>query len=63
LSYRDLNKKIKNKEYERLDTKTKTKLIKRENIEVQDFIKKPIIIKSSKTLNKEELKQNYIRTY
>ncbi len=40
LSVRQLRKRIKNKEYERLDEQTKLKLIKKEKLEVQDAIKK-----------------------
>ena len=47
LSVRELRKRIKNKEYERLDEHTKLKLIKDEKLEVQDTIKNPIIIKSN----------------
>ncbi len=46
LSYRELGKCIKNKEYERLDEKTKLKLIKQENNKIEDFIKDPILIKN-----------------
>ena len=46
LSKRKLREKIKNKEYERLDDKTKLKLIKKEEIKVEDFIKNPILIKN-----------------
>ena len=46
LSYRELHIKIKNKEYERLDEKTKQKLITKEEIEIKDFIKHPIVIKN-----------------
>ena len=45
LGYRDLQKKIKNKEYERLDESTKEKLIKKEEPQIGDYIKKPILIK------------------
>ena len=45
LGYRDLQKKIKNKEYERLDESTKEKLIKKEKPKIGDYIKKPILIK------------------
>ena len=45
LSYRELRNKIKNKEYERLDDKTKFKLINKEEYEVKDLIKNPILIK------------------
>ena len=45
LGKRDLQKKIKNKEYERLDESTKEKLIKKEKPKIGDYIKKPILIK------------------
>ena len=44
LSTRELRERIKNKEYERLDEKTKLKIIKKEKLEIQDTIKNPIII-------------------
>ena len=44
LGYRQLGEKIKNKEYERLPEKTKLKLINKEDIKVDDYIKNPIII-------------------
>ena len=46
LSVRELQNKIKHKEYERLDENTKNKLIinKKEKQQVEDFIKHPIII-------------------
>ena len=47
LSYRELHKRIKNKEYERLSIKTKQKLIKKEENKIEDFIKNPILIKNS----------------
>ena len=47
LSYRQLHEKIKNKEYERLDSKTKEKLITKEESKINDFIKNPILIKNS----------------
>ena len=47
LSYRQLHEKIKNKEYERLDSKTKEKLITKEESKINDFIKNPILIKIS----------------
>ena len=43
LSKRELEQKIKNKEYERLDEKTKLKLKEeKNNLEVKDLIKEPI---------------------
>ena len=47
LSVRQLKDKIKNKEYERLDEKTKQKLINREETNVEDFVKNPILIKNN----------------
>ena len=41
LSKRELHEKIKSNEYERLDEKTKEKLINQEQIVVSDFIKIP----------------------
>ena len=47
LSYRQLRERIKNKEYERLTEDTKNKLITKEETDVRDFIKNPIIIKNN----------------
>ena len=47
LSKRQLQEKIKLKEYDRLDDKTKYKLINQEQTIVSDFIKNPILIKNS----------------
>ena len=46
LSVRNLKEKIKNKEYQRLDDKTKNKLIAKEKTIITDFIKNPIMIKA-----------------
>ena len=53
LSVRELRKKIKSNEYERLDEKTKTKLITTEDTKIEDFIKNPIVLKSN--LNREKI--------
>ena len=47
LSVRELRNKIKNKEYERLDDKTKHKLMVQEHEKIEDFIKNPILIRNS----------------
>ena len=47
LSKRQLRERIKNKEYERLDEKTKEKLINNEEPKVNDLIKNPILIKNT----------------
>lgn len=51
LSVRELRNRIKNKEYERLDDKTKDKLINKKEIIVTDFIKYPIVIRSKHNYN------------
>ena len=54
LSVRELRRKIKSNEYERLDDETKDKLIKKEETNINDFIKNPIIIKNTNyDINKE----------
>ena len=61
LSKRELINKIKNKEYERLDEKTKKSLIENnEDIYIEDFIKHPIIIQNKydyKEISEKILKQ------
>ena len=47
LSYRDLRIRIKSNEYERLDNKTKEKLINKEKSKVEDLVKNPIVIKNT----------------
>jgi len=44
LSYRQLKDKIKNNEYERLDETTKDKLINKQELNITDCVKNPIII-------------------
>lgn len=46
LAVRDLKQKIKNMEYQRLDNKTKEKLVSNDYEKVEDFIKNPIMIKN-----------------
>lgn len=59
LSIRDLRKKIKSKEYQRLDDNTKNKLINKEREKIEDFIKNPILIKNSydEEINEKKLKR------
>ncbi len=59
LSVRELRKRIKNNEYERLDDTTKHKLINNANPVVTDFIKNPIIIKN--TTNKEIISEKVLQ--
>ena len=50
LSKRQLREKIKSKEYERLPLTTRNKLISNTNLEVQDLVKDPIIIKNTSNI-------------
>ena len=59
LSYRELHERIKNNEYERLDDKTKNKLIAKEKPKVNDFIKNPIIIKN--TLDYKDISEQVLK--
>ena len=58
LSYRDLPKKIQNREYQRLDNKTKEKLTRKEESKVEDFIKNPILIRNN--LGVEEVSEKVL---
>ena len=61
LSKRQLREKIKSKEYERLPLETKNKLINKEDNNVTDFIKHPIIIDShGKDIVSEKILQKAI---
>ena len=60
LSRNDLRRRIKSKEYERLDNSTKNKLITNRETTVSDFIKNPIVIRNkfdNKELSEKMLKQ------
>lgn len=59
LSVRQLRERIKNKEYEKLDDKTKIKLINKEKTKVQDFIKNPILIKNK--YNKDGISEKMLQ--
>ncbi len=52
---------IKNREYQRLDDKTKLKLINKEETTVSDFIKNPIIIKNKYNINEEEISEKILQ--
>ena len=51
LSVRELRKKIKSNEYERLDEETKKKLKVKEELKVPDLVKNPILIKNNFNYN------------
>ena len=59
LSRNELRNRIKSKEYERLDNKTKEKLINKEDTLVSDFIKDPIIVNNS--LNHIEISERVLK--
>ena len=61
LSVRKLREKIKSKEYQRLDDKTKLKLINKEETVVSDFIKNPIVIRSKYNIDKEEVTEKILK--
>lgn len=52
LSVRELRYRIKSNEYERLDNKTRKKLVNYEENKIEDFIKNPILIKNTKISEK-----------
>ena len=60
LSKRRLREKRKSNEYERLDDKTKLKLINLEKLEINEFVKNPIVIKNKnnfEVINEKILKE------
>ena len=59
LSVRKLREKIKIKEYERLPESIKNKLINKEENNIEDFIKHPIILKSK--YNKEKISEKILK--
>ena len=61
LSVRQLRERIRNKEYQRLDDKTKLKLINKEEIDIKDNIKNPIIIKNKLDIDKEIVSEKILQ--
>ena len=61
LSKRQLRERIRNKEYQRLDDKTKLKLINKEEIDIKDNIKNPIIIKNKLDIDKETVSEKMLQ--
>ena len=61
LSKRQLQEKIKNKEYERLDDKTKTKLIKNEKIDLIDTIRNPILINNPNNIDINDISEKMLQ--
>ena len=61
LSYRQLREKIKTKEYQRLDDNTKLKLVNKEETNVTDFIKNPIVIKNKYNYDIENISEKMLQ--
>ncbi len=51
LTKRELEQKIKSKEYIRLDNNTRNKLIKKEHIDIKEYIPNPILIKNKNNID------------
>ena len=61
---RTLQEKIKNKEYKRLDDKTKNKLINKEKLDVYDNIKNPILINTyDYSIDKENIEEKALKSF
>ena len=54
LSYRELGRRIKSNEYERLPESTKNKLAIKEETNIKDFVKNPIVINTNKEIVNEK---------
>ena len=61
LSYRKLRERIKNKEYQRLDDNTKSKLVNKEELDIRDSIKNPIVIKDRLGIDKENISERILK--
>ena len=61
LSKRQLRDKIKSKEYQRLDDNTKLKLINKEELDIKDNIKNPIVIHNKNNLDKENISERILK--
>ncbi|MCX4248866.1 MAG: PDDEXK nuclease domain-containing protein [Bacilli bacterium] len=59
LSVRELRNRIKSQEYERLPAETKNKLISKEDLNIQDLVKNPIVINNK--LNNETISENVLQ--
>ncbi len=64
LSRNKLREKIKSKEYQRLDNKTKNKLINNEELNVYDNIKNPIYVNTyNSNINKEDIQEKALKAF
>ena len=62
IGYRKLHNKIKLREYQRLDNRTKNKLINNEKLDIYDGIKNPIIINTYDSF-KEDISEKALKKY
>ena len=63
-SKRELQKHIKNNEYQRLSDNTKNKLIKQEELDIYDSIKNPILINTfNSNINKENIEEKILKSF
>ena len=61
---RTLQEKINNKEYQRLDDKTKNKLINKEKLDIYDSIKNPIYINTyNNNFDKENIEEKALKSF
>ena len=64
IGYRQLHKKIKSKEYQRLSDNTKNKLIKKEELDIYDGIKNPILINTfDSNIDKENIEEKVLKSF
>ena len=61
LSIRELRERIKSKEYQRLDNNTKLKLINKEELDIKDNIKNPIVIHNKNNPDKENISEKILK--
>ena len=59
ISYRELHARIKSNEYQRLNIKTRDRLIAKQDIGITDLIKSPILIKND--LNVKEISEKFLK--
>ncbi len=61
LSKTKLHERIKNKEYERLDDKTKERIINNDDLELIDTLKNPILIKNSYNMDINNISEKFLQ--
>ena len=64
IGYRQLHKKIKDREYQRLSSKTKNKLINKEELNIYDNIKNPVYINTfNENVDKENIEEKVLKAF